>query len=171
MSDGDGRQRQPGLSTRRRRALAVALPLLFGACNSGNGTSDRAVPTSSSSSSTAASTSTSASTTTSLVVNGGTAPGPVTGTASTPTTANFTPVPAEITLRGTVAGVFASARVIQLVPPANGTASVALSADTEFVRAGGGRATLADVTTGATIEAVGHSSAPGTIVARKVTLL
>jgi len=166
MSEGVGGRRQAGLITPRRRALAVALPLVFGACSSGNGASDRAVPTSSSSSSTA----TSASTSAAPAVNGEAAPGPITGTASTPTTANSAPVP-EITVRGTVAGVFASARVIQLVPPANGTASVALSADTEFVRAGGGRATLADVTTGATIEAVGHSSAPGTVVARKVTLL
>ncbi len=74
-------------------------------------------------------------------------------------------------MRGTVAGVFASARVIQLIPPVNGIASVALSADTELVRAGGGRAALSDVMPGATIEAIGLTSAPGTLVARRITVL
>jgi len=88
-----------------------------------------------------------------------------------PTTTTIAPAAAEVTVRGVVAGVFASARVVQLNPPVNGISNIALTADTELVRSGGARATLNDVSPGATIEAVGRASNADTVVARKVTLL
>jgi len=78
---------------------------------------------------------------------------------------------AEVVLRGSVAVVFASARVMQLSPPVNGVANVALTTDTEIVRAGGARATLGDITPGSMIEAVGRPSTAETLVARRITLL
>ncbi len=170
---GEGRQSQPGLTTLRRRVLALGIALVAGACSSGNRTVDRSIPTSLTTTTTDRSTTTSTTSTSTTLAAAGTTTGPG-STATTPTTVVTTtpaPVATEITVRGTVAGVFASARVIQLIPPMNGIASVALSADTELVRAGGGRAALNDVMPGATIEAIGLTSAPGTLVARRITVL
>lgn len=92
--------------------------------------------------------------------------------ATTTTEATSTAPPAaEVTVRGVVAGVFASARVVQLNPPVNGFVNVALGVDTEIVRADRTRGGLNDVTPGSTIEAVGRPGTPDTLVARQVTLL
>jgi len=81
------------------------------------------------------------------------------------------PAAAELTLRGSVAVVFASARVIQLSPPVNGIANVALTTETEIVRAGGARATMRDIMPSSMIEAVGRPGTAETLVARRITLL
>jgi hypothetical protein len=87
------------------------------------------------------------------------------------TTTTTAPAAAEVTVRGVVATVAASARVIQLRAPVNGFSDVALSTDTEIVRANGAPVTLNDVMPGANIEAVGRATNAQAIVARKVTLL
>ena len=74
-------------------------------------------------------------------------------------------------MRGVVAGTFASARVIGLRAPVNGFVNIALTNETEVVRANGARATLADIGTGANVEAVGRPSTPDTLLARRVALL
>jgi hypothetical protein len=74
-------------------------------------------------------------------------------------------------VRGVVAGTFASARVITLRAPVGGFANIALTNETEIVRATGARATLADVVPGADVDAVGRPSTPDTLLARRVVLL
>ncbi|MDQ6726311.1 MAG: hypothetical protein M3066_09150 [Actinomycetota bacterium] len=88
-----------------------------------------------------------------------------------PTTTTTAPAAAEVTVRGVVAGVSGSARVVQLSPPVSGYSNLALTTDTQIVRANGAPATLGDVTAGATIEAVGRATDAQSIVARKLTLL
>jgi hypothetical protein len=78
---------------------------------------------------------------------------------------------AEVTVRGVVASVAASARVVTLAPPVGGVTNVALTADTEILRANGTRAAAGDIATGATIEATGAPGTPGTLVARRVVLV
>jgi ABC-type Fe3+-hydroxamate transport system substrate-binding protein len=78
---------------------------------------------------------------------------------------------ADVTVRGVVATVSASARVVTLGPPVGGVANLALTADTEIVRADGSRAGLADVRAGATVEATGRPSTADTVVARRLVLL
>ena len=79
--------------------------------------------------------------------------------------------PAEVTVRGVVAQALASARVVVLAQPVAGFANVALTADTELVRAGGAPATITDLVTGASIEATGRAGTANTLVARRVVLL
>ncbi len=74
-------------------------------------------------------------------------------------------------MRGTVVAVSVSVRMVQLGPAANGFSNVAVTTDTEMVRANGAPLTLGDVTAGAKIEVVGRPRDAMTIVARKVTLL
>jgi hypothetical protein len=50
-------------------------------------------------------------------------------------------------------------------------ANLALTVDTEIVRADGSRAGLADVRAGATVEATGRPSTADTVVARRLVLL
>jgi len=90
---------------------------------------------------------------------------PATTTSSTTST-----TVAEVTVRGVVAAVSASARVITLAPGVNGVTQLALTADTEIVRVGGARATLADVVPGATVEGSGRPGSPGTVVVRRLVL-
>ncbi len=97
-----------------------------------------------------------------------------TSAPATTTTAEVIPTtvgtPGEVTIRGTVLSVFASARVIQIDPPVNGYSRVALTADTEYVAADGSEAGLQDVTEGSTVEVTGEPGAPGTLIARRVVL-
>jgi hypothetical protein len=89
--------------------------------------------------------------------------------APPPTTSTSTTV-ADVTVRGVVATVSASARVVTLGPPVGGVANLALTTDTEIVRADGSRAGLADVRAGATVEATGRPSTADTVVARRLVL-
>jgi hypothetical protein len=91
--------------------------------------------------------------------------------ASAPATTTSVPMAVESTVRGVVSGVFASARVITLAPPVQGVANVALTTDTELVRANGIRIGVNDIVAGATVEATGRPSTPETLVARRVVLL
>lgn len=171
---GERHRSRSGLSTLSRRSVVVSLILLgtLGACSSGDKASGGSVPRSSTASVSSSPTSVTVAgsfPTTGAPTSSTTGPIAVPGT-STPMTANTGTVPAETTVRGVVGGVFASARVIQLIPAVNGISSVALTVETEFIRAGGARAALSDVSPGVTIEAVGRSSAPGTLVARRITL-
>jgi ABC-type Fe3+-hydroxamate transport system substrate-binding protein len=96
--------------------------------------------------------------------SGDTLPRPVPATTTSTTVA-------DVTVRGVVTAVSASARVVSLAPPVGGIANLALTADTEIVRADGTRAGLADVRAGATVEATGRPSTADTIVARRLVLL
>ena len=89
----------------------------------------------------------------------------------TPTQATTTTVAPDVTVRGVVAQSLASARVVVLAQPVSGFANVALSADTEVVRADGDPATVGDIAPGSTIEATGRASTPDTLLARRVVLL
>ena len=77
----------------------------------------------------------------------------------------------EVTVRGVVAGIFASARVVTLREPVSGVSHIALTTDTEVVRANGARAGLGDIAPGSGVEAVGRPGMPDTLVARRVVLL
>jgi hypothetical protein len=98
---------------------------------------------------------------------------PSSTTSSTRTTATTatTTRGVDVTVRGVVATVSASAKVITLARPVGGVANVALTADTQIVRANGMPASLADVMVGATVEATGRPGTVGTLVARRMTLL
>ena len=76
-----------------------------------------------------------------------------------------------MTVRGVVAQALASARVVVLAQPVSGFATIALTAETEVVRADGSRATIGDLVPGATVEASGPPGTPGTLLARRVVLL
>ena len=76
----------------------------------------------------------------------------------------------DVTVRGTVLTIFSSARVLQLDPPVDGYSRVALTSDTEYRRADGSPATLADVEEGSTVEVTGTPGAEGTVIARRVVL-
>lgn len=91
-------------------------------------------------------------------------------TTTTSTSSTTSTTPAELTVRGVVAAVSASARVVTLTAPVNGVGQIALTLDTEIVRSTGARATLADVAPGATVEATGRPGSPGTVVARRLVL-
>jgi len=76
-----------------------------------------------------------------------------------------------VTVRGVI-GVFSpSAQVVALLQPVAGIANVALTADTELVRASGVKAVPADLAPRAAIEVTGRPSTPETLVARRVVLL
>lgn len=100
-------------------------------------------------------------------------PGPVAAPSTTTSTAGGTATTAatELTVRGVVAGTFASARVITLRAPVNGVVNIALSDDSDVVRSNGARATLNDIGPGTTVEAIGRRSTPDTLLARRVSLL
>jgi hypothetical protein len=91
--------------------------------------------------------------------------------APAPTATTTTTPAAEVTVRGVVSGVFASARVITLAPGVHGITNLALTAETELVRGNGARLGVTDVAAGATVEATGRPGTPGTLVARRVVLL
>ncbi len=67
--------------------------------------------------------------------------------------------------------IFSSARVLQLDPPVDGYSRVALTSDTEYRRADGSAATLADVAEGSTVEVTGTPGAEGSVIARRVVLV
>jgi hypothetical protein len=77
---------------------------------------------------------------------------------------------ADVTVRGVVASVSASAKVVTLAPAVDGVSSLALAGDAQVIRADGTAATLAAVTAGATVEATGRPSAPGTLLVRRLVL-
>ena len=76
----------------------------------------------------------------------------------------------DVTVRGVVASVSASARVVMLAQPVNGFSTLAIAANTDIARANGARASLADVAPGATVEATGRPSTSGTVVVRRLVL-
>ncbi len=140
-------------------AVAVALVVLVGtgACSDDDGSgSDATVPRS------AVPTSTT-STTVPAVAPTTVTPPPV---SSVPTTV----ATGEVTIRGTVLTLFASARVLQIDPPVNGYSRIALTEETEYRTASGGAASLQDVEEGSTVEVSGEPGAPGTLIARLVVV-
>ena len=76
-----------------------------------------------------------------------------------------------MTLRGVVAQTLASARVVVLAETVSGFGSVALTADTEVVRANGAEAAITDIVPRATIEATGRPGTSDTLLAARVVLL
>jgi hypothetical protein len=70
-----------------------------------------------------------------------------------------------------VATTSASARVVTLRAAVDGFVNIAFTNDTEVVRSNGARASLGDIGSGASIEAVGRRSTPDTLLARRVALL
>ena len=77
----------------------------------------------------------------------------------------------DVTVRSTVLTIFSSAQVVQLDPPVDGYSKVALTSETEYRRADGSPASLADVQEGSTVEVRGEAGAPGTVIARQVVLV
>lgn len=73
-------------------------------------------------------------------------------------------------MRGVVGGVFASARVVSLGQPVDGVANIALTDQTQIVRANGEQAAITDIAPGTMIEATGRPSPPDTLVARRLVL-
>jgi hypothetical protein len=84
--------------------------------------------------------------------------------------ATTTTTVADVTVRGVVASVSASAKVIAFAAPVAGVTNVALTVDSQILRATGGPATLADVAPGTTVEATGRPSGADTIVARRLVV-
>jgi len=74
-------------------------------------------------------------------------------------------------VRGVVASVSASARVVSLAPAVDGVANLALTIDAEIARADGARATVADIGPRASVEATGTRTAPDTLLTRRLVLL
>jgi len=71
-----------------------------------------------------------------------------------------------------VVGVFsASAHVLTLAQPVDGIATVLVATETEVVRADGTKAGPGDLVSRAAIEVLGRPTTPGTIAARRITLL
>jgi hypothetical protein len=97
--------------------------------------------------------------------------GTATTVAPTATTGGGTGSPGEVTVRATVALLFASARVLQLDPAVNGYSRVALGPDTEYRRADGSAASFQDVEEGSSVEVTGEPGATGTLIARLVVLV
>ncbi|MEA2686726.1 MAG: hypothetical protein QOE93_1921 [Actinomycetota bacterium] len=134
--------------------------VVAGACSDGDSDGDSFAVTTTTSTSTPAP----ASTTTSI------AGGTVTTATSAPTTAT-TGVAGEVTIRGTVSGLFASARVLQFEPPVDGYSRVALTEETEYRRADGSPAAFIDVNEGTRVEVTGEPGSPGALIARLVVVL
>jgi hypothetical protein len=89
-----------------------------------------------------------------------------------PTTAvTATTLAPEVSVRGVVATYSASARVVTLAQPVSGIVNVALPADAEVVRAGGAKATSADIRPGVPIEVTGRRGTSDNLVARRLVLL
>lgn len=85
--------------------------------------------------------------------------------------ATTTTAAADVTVRGVVGSVSASARVVTLASPVSGFATVALNADAQVRRADGAAVDLGAIVPGTTVEAVGRPGSPGTLIARRLTLL
>lgn len=151
--------------------MSVAL-LALTACRSGGGGSKSAATTSTTAT-TATTATTMASATSSSTSTTATTSATATTTVRTTTTVTAGTTAGELTVRGVVSDVSASARVIRIDPPVNGVANLALTGDTEIVRSGAGGApgTISDVHMGATVEATGRPSAPDTLVVRRLVLL
>ncbi|MDQ3641652.1 MAG: hypothetical protein M3450_09435 [Actinomycetota bacterium] len=84
-----------------------------------------------------------------------------------PTTTTLAP---EVTHRGVVGAFTPSARIVTLAQPVAGFTTVALTADTQIVRANGATAAATDLVPQATIEVTGRPGAPGTLVAGRIVL-
>ncbi|HTJ77339.1 MAG TPA: hypothetical protein VL337_18435 [Acidimicrobiales bacterium] len=78
---------------------------------------------------------------------------------------------ADVTVRGVVATVSASARVVALAPVVDGVANLALTIDAEIVRPDGVRVAVGDIAPGARVEATGQRSTPGTLLTRRLVVL
>jgi len=91
--------------------------------------------------------------------------------ATTVTASPTTGVPGEVTLRGPVSAVFASARVLVFDPPVDGYSRAALTSETEYRLADGSPATLLDVSEGSVVAVTGEPGAPGALIARVVTIV
>jgi hypothetical protein len=76
-----------------------------------------------------------------------------------------------VTVRGVVASVSASARVVALVPPVSGVANLALTIDAELVRPDGVRVTVGDIAPGANVEATGQRGPADTLLTRRLVVL
>ena len=81
-----------------------------------------------------------------------------------------TTVASEVTHSGVVGAFTPSARIVTLAQPVDGFTTVALTADTQIVRASGAPAAATDLVPRATIEVTGRPGAPGTLVARRIVL-
>jgi len=159
----DGRLRSRAVTRAAVAAVAlvalVALVVGGGAC-SGGGSGPSAPAT----------------TTLSTALAPPTTSGPAPATTATPvltavpTTVPTTGLAGEVTIRGAVLTVFASARVLQIDPPVDGYSRVALTSDTEYRTRGGSPASLQDVDEGSTVEVTGSPGSPGTLLARLVVV-
>ena len=87
-----------------------------------------------------------------------------------PTTTTTTTLAPEVTHSAVIATFTPSARIVNLAQPVAGFTTVALTADTQIVRASGATAAATDLVPRATIEVTGRSGAPGTLVARRIVL-
>ena len=145
--------------------VVVMVGVGVGACSDGG--SDETVSPAATTTSTSrlASTTVAAPVTTAPPITGGSA-----ATTSTTTGSTATTVAGEVTLRGTVLTVFASARVLELDPPVDGYSRVALTSDTEYRLADGSPGSLIDVVEGSTIDVTGEPGSPGSLIARLVVL-
>jgi hypothetical protein len=73
-------------------------------------------------------------------------------------------------VRGVVATVSASARVVALAPPVDGVVNLALTIDAEIVRPDGLRVAVGDIVPGAGVEATGRRSSPDTLLTRRLVV-
>ena len=143
----------------------VVVLVAAGACSDDGGSEGTVSPATTTSTSRLASTTVAGPVTTGTATTGGSATTTSTTTGSTATT-----VAGDVTLRGTVLTVFASARVLELDPPVNGYSRVALTSDTEYRLADGSAGSLIDIQEGSTIEVTGEPGSPGSLIARQVVL-
>ncbi len=155
------------------RFLVVGgLVLVVGACSD-----DDPGPVAPAATSTSTSTSVGTATTATTTVGSATT-GPMTGaTATTVSTVSTSPTTGsgdgagEVTIRGTVSVIFASARVLQIDPPVDGYSEVALTESTEYRRADGSLGSLVDVNEGSSIEVTGETGVTGSLIARLVKVV
>lgn len=143
--------------------LTAGVLVLGGACSDGD--SDTGSPSSTTTSTTGAAV------TTTAVTGGTTATTVVVATTVAGAATTTVSAPGEVTIRGTVLTVFASARVLQLDPPVNGYSRAALTSETECRRADGSPGSFQDVNDGSQVEVTGEPGAPGTLIARRVVLV
>jgi hypothetical protein len=156
---------------RRLRTLVVAgvLTASTGACSSDGG-SDAVAPASTTSgvrTSTTVVTSTTGTPSTATTAPTSTTGG--TGGVTTVTTGGGG-LAGEVTVRATVASVFASARVLRFQAPVDGYSTAALAPDTEYRRADGSAGSLQDVNEGSTVEVTGAPGESGVVIARLVVV-
>ena len=149
-------------------AMAVAFVVVGGAGACSNGGSGKAAAPAATTTSTSPLVSTTvAGAVTTFTTTGGSAA----TTSTTPSGSTGTTVAGDVTLRGTVLTVFASARVLELDPPVKGYSKVALTSDTEYRLADGSPGSLVDVDEGSTVDVTGVPGSPGTVIARLVVLV